>query len=184
MGEWVPVLHMYKSKRVTLCCNWNVVDVVHSAQVRDRFGENSSSYAPPFLRYPTAWRSHGIINSSLQFSSTTRQCALQVYEERIRLPWTYFRSAVIWCTYSRNLTGMVRESISSGYLYMSISNSGHGYGSSVGVKRFDVENTDSLVKSSVKSSQVVGLRTRVASIRTLIFSSPHPYAGSGEVWMG
>ena len=36
----------------------------------------------------------------------------------------------------------------------------------------------------IKSSQVVGLRTRVASIRTLIFSSPHPYAGSGEVWMG
>ena len=34
----------------------------------------------------------------------------------------------------------------------------------------------------VKSSQVVGLRTRVASIRTLTFSSPHPYAGSGEVW--
>ena len=33
----------------------------------------------------------------------------------------------------------------------------------------------------VKSSQVVGLRTRVAIIRTLIFSSPHPYAGSGEV---
>jgi hypothetical protein len=33
------------------------------------------------------------------------------------------------------------------------------------------------VKSSqVKSSQVVGLLTRVASIRTLIFSSPHPYA--------
>jgi len=37
------------------------------------------------------------------------------------------------------------------------------------------------VELSVKSSQVVGLRTRVASIRTLIFSSPHPYAGSGEV---
>ena len=30
----------------------------------------------------------------------------------------------------------------------------------------------------VKSSQVVGLRDRVAIIRTLIFSSPHPYAGS------
>ena len=41
-----------------------------------------------------------------------------------------------------------------------------------------------LYSSQVKSSQVVGLRTRVASIRTLIFSSPHPYAGSGEVWMG
>ena len=32
----------------------------------------------------------------------------------------------------------------------------------------------------VKSSQVVGLHDRVAIIRTLIFSSPHPYAGSGE----
>ena len=29
----------------------------------------------------------------------------------------------------------------------------------------------------VKSSQVVGLRTRVASIWTLIFFSPHPYPG-------
>ena len=37
--------------------------------------------------------------------------------------------------------------------------------------------------SNVKSSQVVGLRDRVAIIRTLIFSSPHPYAGSGEVWL-
>ena len=33
----------------------------------------------------------------------------------------------------------------------------------------------------VKSSQVVGLRDRVVIIRTLIFPSPHPYAGSGEV---
>ena len=40
----------------------------------------------------------------------------------------------------------------------------------------------SQVKSTVKSSQVVGLRTRVASIRTLIFSSPHPYAGL--LWRG
>ena len=32
-----------------------------------------------------------------------------------------------------------------------------------------------------KSSQVVGLRTRVASIRTLNFFSPHPYEGSGEL---
>ena len=37
--------------------------------------------------------------------------------------------------------------------------------------------------SQVKSSQVVGLRDRVAIIRTLIFSSPHPHAGSGEVWL-
>ena len=35
----------------------------------------------------------------------------------------------------------------------------------------------------VKSSQVVGLRTRVASIRTLIFSSPHPYGALGVVEM-
>ena len=37
-----------------------------------------------------------------------------------------------------------------------------------------------------QSSQVkvVGLRDRVAIIRTLIFSSPYyPYAGSGEVWL-
>ena len=32
--------------------------------------------------------------------------------------------------------------------------------------------------SQVKSSQVVGLRTRVANIRTLIFSFSHRYAGS------
>ena len=36
----------------------------------------------------------------------------------------------------------------------------------------------------VKSSQAVGLRDRVAIIQTLIFSSPHPYAGSGEVSVG
>ena len=35
---------------------------------------------------------------------------------------------------------------------------------------------------TVKSSQVVGLRDRVAIIRTLIFSSPRPYAGSGSEW--
>ena len=40
-----------------------------------------------------------------------------------------------------------------------------------------------LFRYQVKSSQVVGLRDRVAIIRTLIFSSPHPYAGSGEVWL-
>ena len=33
------------------------------------------------------------------------------------------------------------------------------------------------VKSSQVPSTVVGLRDRVAIIRTLIFSSPHPYAG-------
>ena len=36
-----------------------------------------------------------------------------------------------------------------------------------------------MVKSS--SQVVVGLRDRVAIIRTLIFSSPHPYAGSGDL---
>ena len=41
-----------------------------------------------------------------------------------------------------------------------------------------------MVKSSqVKSSKVVGLRDCVVIIRTLISSSPHPYAGSGEVWL-
>ena len=41
----------------------------------------------------------------------------------------------------------------------------------------------SCIVTRVKSSQVVGLRDCVAIIRTLIFSSPHPYAGSGEVWL-
>ena len=35
----------------------------------------------------------------------------------------------------------------------------------------------------VKSSQVVVLRTHVASIRTLIFSSSYHYSGSGKVWV-
>ena len=34
---------------------------------------------------------------------------------------------------------------------------------------------------SAKSSQVVGLRDRMAIIRTQIFSSAQPYAGSGEL---
>ena len=35
--------------------------------------------------------------------------------------------------------------------------------------------------SQVKSSIVVGLRDRVAIIRTLLFSSPQPYTGSGDL---
>ena len=47
-------------------------------------------------------------------------------------------------------------------------------------------NSGGIVAGQIKSSQVpvgtlVGLRDRVAIIRTLNFSSPHPYAGSGEV---
>ena len=65
------------------------------------------------------------------------------------------------------------------------SDRGNKYGSRCSLCECVVPAIPCLLDGSgcVKSSQVVGLRDRVAIIRTLIFSSPHPYAGSGEVWL-